>query len=76
MKIEDNVLILDDEVNDSMLQEFISLANKDSLESIIIDSDNISSLVLQQLFCLKDIKKVVCNEPFLEKFFDNIQLVS
>lgn len=76
MKIEDNVLILDDEVNDAMLDEFLSLANKKKVKSILIESDNISSLVVQQLFCIKESKKVICKDPFLAKFFDDVKLIA
>ncbi len=73
MKIEENMLILDDEINDDMLNEFIELTKTKGLESIIIDTDNISSLVLQQIFCVSKDIKIVCNDPFIAKFMDNIQ---
>ena len=76
MKIEDSVLILEDEVNDDMLEEFIDLANKKKVKSIQIDTDNISSLVVQQLFCIKESKQVICNDSFLAKFFDDVRFVA
>jgi len=76
MKVEDGVLILDSEVNDEMLDEFLSLSNQDDVKSVLIETDNISSLVIQQLFCLRETKEVVCNDEFLSKFFDDVKLVS
>jgi len=64
MKVEDGVLILDSEVNDEMMDEFLNLSNSDDVKSVLIETDNISSLVIQQLFCLKETKEVVCNDEF------------
>lgn len=76
MKIEEKVLILENEVNDDMLEEFISMANGEDVESIVIKTDNISSLVVQQLFCLRESKNVTCEDPFLAKFFDDVKLTA
>ena len=72
MKIEDNILILDIDMDDEMMDEFLKLADNKDIESIVIESDNISSLIMQQLFCLKQTKKIVSNDPFLAKFFDDV----
>jgi hypothetical protein len=73
MKIEENILILEGEITDEMLDEFIKLSKTKDLESIVIDTDNISSLILQQLFCISKDMKIICNDSFIGKFFDNIQ---
>jgi hypothetical protein len=76
MKIEGSNLILENEVNDDMMVEFISLANGKDIKSITINTDNISSLVVQQLLCLKSSKEIICNDSFLLKFFQDVKLVS
>ena len=73
MKIEDNILVLDSDIDDEMMDEFLTLVENKAVESIQIETDNISSLVMQQLFCIKDNKKIVCNDPFLAKFFDDVR---
>ena len=73
MKIEENILILEDEINDEMLEEFMQLCQTKGLASIVIETDNICSLALQHLFCISKNIKVVCNDSFIAKFFDNIQ---
>ena len=75
MRVEDNNLILDEEVNNEMLEEFMKLSSKKKLKTIVIETDNISSLVVQQLFCIAKEKKILCNDPFLNKFFDDVRLV-
>ena len=76
MKIKDSVLVLKDEVNDDMLEEFMTLVNKKKVKSIKIDTDNIGSLVVQQLFCINKSKQVICDDPFLAKFFDDVRYVA
>ena len=76
MRVEDGVLILDSEVSDEMLDEFLDLSNQDDVKSILIETDNISSLVIQQLFCIRESKEVICDDEFLGKFFDDVKLVS
>ena len=72
MKIDENILILEDEINDDMLDELIELCKTKDLEVIAIETDNISSLALQHLFCISKTIKVSCNDPFIAKFLDNI----
>ena len=72
MRIEDNILILDIDIDDDMMDEFLTLVENEVVESIVIETDNVSSLVMQQLFCIKEDKKIVCNDPFLAKFFDDV----
>lgn len=73
MLIEENRLILEEEISDFMLDELIKNINKKKVEIIEINIDNISSLALQQLFCISKEKKVVCNNSFVAKFFENIK---
>ena len=72
MTIEKNRLIIADETTDEMLEELRENLKKDEIEIIQIDTDNISSLCLQQLFCIAKEKKLEINNSFIEKFFDNI----
>ena len=74
MRIEENKLILEDEINDDMLEELISLLQTQNLETIQIDTNNISSLALQQLFCISKDIKVIVSDPFIAKFFENIEI--
>jgi hypothetical protein len=72
MQIENDQLILDNEINDEMLDDLIQYLNDDNIKQIVIDTDNISSLALQQLFCIEKDKKVKINDMFIAKFFENI----
>jgi len=72
MEIKKNELILDSEINDEMIEEFLKMAQKKKVEKIVINIGNISSAVLQAIFCISQYKTIVCNDPFLNKFFMNI----
>ena len=74
MKIEDRVLILSGDINDAMVDEFIEMVNKNDVKTIKIETNNISSLVMQQLFCKEanGEKEIICDDVFLTKFFRNI----
>ena len=72
MRIEENRLIIAEETTDEMLDELLENIKKDEVEVIQIDTDNISSLCLQQIFCIANKKKVEVNNTFIEKFFVNI----
>jgi hypothetical protein len=74
MKIEGKILILDGDIEDAMVNEFIEIINKNDIETIKLETNNISSLVMQQLFCIKanEEKEIVCNDVFLAKFFKNV----
>ena len=73
MKIEENKLILENEISDDMVDELIALLQTDDLETIQIDTNNIGSLALQQLFCASKDIKVVVDDHFIAKFFENIE---
>lgn len=75
MRIEDNKLIIDEELNDEMLNSFIKKINKKSVEIIELNTDNISALALQQLFCISKDKKLICNNSFISKFFENVNII-
>lgn len=75
MKIKDNKLIISEELNEEMLDSFIKKINKKSIEIIEINTDNISSLAIQQLFCISNSKKIICNNSFISKFFENVSIV-
>ena len=72
MRIENNNLILDNELTDEVLEEFIQFTKDNQFKSVIINTNNISSIILQQIFCLSKTKDIVCNDNFMAKFFDNI----
>ena len=72
MQIEQNKLIIDGEITDEMLEELIEKINNQDVQIIELNTNNISSLALQQLFCIDKEKTVQVNDLFMAKFFENI----
>ncbi|PHO08968.1 hypothetical protein [Malaciobacter canalis] len=73
MRKEGNKLVLKEEINDGMLEDFISKINNKRIEIIQIETDNICALALQQLFCINKEKEIICKNNFLSLFFENIE---
>ena len=43
MKINDNVLLIDESLGDDVIEEFIASANQSQITKIIIETDDISA---------------------------------
>ena len=73
MKIENNILIIDEALNDEQIEELIVAINQDEIDTIKIINDELSSGIVQALWCSG--KKVDVDSDFLSKFFDNVKRV-
>jgi len=72
MVIEKNKLIINNEITDDMIEELIEAIHNKNVEIIEINTQNISSLALQQLFCIQKSKAMITHNSSIEKFFENI----
>jgi len=71
---DEDSIILENEVLDDSLDDLLVHLLDDSIKNIIIETDNISSLVLQQLYLVKDSKNIIVNNSFMKKFFDDVKV--
>lgn len=76
MEIKDNILVLNNEITNDMLEDFMKLAYSDTVLEFNIKTGSIDALILQQLFCLSKTKKIICEDEFLKKFFSNIVIAT
>lgn len=74
MRIEDNILIVDEEILEDRLDEFEVTINQPQIEKIVIQTDDIDARAVQLLWCID--KKVEVESEFLSKFFENVKVVS
>ena len=74
MRIEDNVLIVDEEILEDKLDEFEVTINQPQIEKIVIQTDDIDARGIQLLWCLD--KEVEVESEFLAKFFENVKVVN
>ena len=73
MRIENNVLIVDDILEDDDVAEFYEATKQDEIEVIRVEAENISAGAVQILWNLKDNKKIEIEGEFLKKFFENVK---
>jgi len=73
MKIDNNILIIDEALNDEQIEELIVAINQDEIDTIKVENDELSSGIVQALWCSG--KKVDIESEFLSKFFDNVKRV-
>jgi len=74
MKIENNVLIIDEALNDEKIEELMVALNQDEIDTIKIENDELSSGIVQVLWCSQ--KKIDVESEFLSKFFENVKVAS
>ncbi len=72
MKIEDKVLIIDDEITDEEAEEFYAAANQEEIEKIIIENPNIGAAIVQILLNLKKDKVIETEDYTLKRVFENV----
>ncbi len=69
MQIEENTLVVNEPISDEMCEEFIALCQQAEIETIHLSTEQVSSSIMQALFCMRDEKKVVFDDPFLERVY-------
>jgi len=74
MKVEDNILIIDDRIEYEDHEELIRLAN-DS-ESVVVETNDIHPSILQLLFCISREKQVLVEDEFNKRLFENLKFVN
>ena len=73
MRIDNNILIIDEVLEDENIQEFYEATKQDEIEIIRVEAENISAGAVQILWNLKERKKIVIESEFLSKFFENVK---
>ncbi len=73
MRIEENILVVDEPILEDKVDEFEVSVRQPQIEKIVIENDDIHASAIQILWCLD--KKVEVKSDFLEKFFENVKVV-
>ena len=71
MKINENVLVIDESLGDDVIEEFIASVNQSQITKIVIETDDITAPILQILWCLN--KEIEVKTEFLKLFFENVK---
>ncbi|MEA3290172.1 MAG: hypothetical protein U9Q04_08330 [Campylobacterota bacterium] len=72
MKLEENVLILEDKLEYENYEELLKLSK--DCDEIVVTSNDIHPSIMQILFCLSTEKQITVEDEFNEKFFENLKL--
>ncbi len=71
MKIEDNILIIENRIEYEDCDKLTSLAK--GAESVVVETNDIHPSILQLLFCISKDKKVIIEDAFNQRLFDNLK---
>jgi hypothetical protein len=75
MKIEENTLIIDQPLDDDALEEISATVDQEKIKIIKVENDNLSSSIIQLLWCASKDKKIEIQSEFLNNFFTNVKSV-
>lgn len=76
MNIVDNVLIVDEKIEYEDCEQFIELTSKENVSEIVIETNDIHPSIFQLLLLISKDKKVIIEDEFNKRFFDNLKLAS
>ena len=76
MKIEENTLIIDQPLDDDALEEISATVDQEKIKIIKVENDNLSSSIIQLLWCASNDKKIEILSSFLDNFFTNVQFTN
>ena len=76
MNIVENKLIINDQIDYDDFSELLELASKEEIEEIVVDSNDIHPSIFQLLLILSRDKKVIIEDEFNQRFFENLKLAS
>lgn len=74
MKIENEVLIIDDVLRDEDVEEFSTALSQEQIKKVVIENDDISSSIVQALWCKSKEKEIEVESEFLKLFFENVMV--
>ena len=72
MKVENGVLIIEDEINDEAVEEFLITISQDRIEKIKVKTPNIGASIVQALLIKKRDTQVEIEDTTLKKIFENV----
>ncbi len=73
MEVKDGKLFLNEELTNEDIGKLNEIIQKDGIDEIIIENDNLSSGIIQLLWCSQ--KPIKSESDFLNKLFENVVVV-
>jgi len=72
MKIENNVLYIEEEITDEMAEEFFATLKQDEIKKIVINNPNLGASIVQLLLWSSKEKEIQMQDWTLQKIFENV----
>ncbi len=72
MRIEGKTLIVDEELGDEAVEEFMAAADQSEVKTIDVQNGNQSAAIVQALWCMNERKEIQIHDAFLARFFENV----
>lgn len=72
MKVENKKLIIDDEITDEEVEEFVVALSQDNIKKIEIDNPNLGASIIQALLLKKKDTEIIVKDKTLQKVFENV----
>ena len=72
MRVENDILYIDEELSDEVLDEFTATVKQDGIEKIKVLTPNLGASIVQMLLVEKQDKAVEIEDGILKKIFENV----
>ena len=72
MRIEDDVLYIEEKVGDEVAEKFIKVISKKKISKIEVKTNDLGASIVQALLIQKRDKEIVIEDATLQKIFENV----
>jgi len=72
MRVENDILYIDEELSDEVLDEFTATVKQDGIEKIKVLTPNLGASIVQMLLVEKQDKAIEIEDGILKKIFENV----
>jgi len=72
MKIENNILIIDEEISDEEIEEFSISISQDGVNKIHVKNPNLGASIVQALLIKQKDIEIEVDDEILTKVFENV----
>lgn len=76
MKVEDDILIIEDEITDEQIDEFVLSLSQEGIKKIEVKTPNLGASIIQALLVKKKDTQIVVEDEILSKVFENVSYKS
>ena len=72
MKVEDNELIIESEIGDENVDEFLQTISDENIKKVVVKTPNLGASIIQLLLVYKRKLDIVIEDDILKKVFENV----